>query len=152
MLYSCGDLSRTKAKNMILNKLENGDKIGKTKYINFINHHGLLSVFGNSALDPYADILLKKGYITTTEYKTEFELTPKGKPYISYDFWARLEIATLKDINILGIKGDSNHKSVEFDIIYTLNSLGEDISYSGSLTTNTTLFFSKYDDGWRIDK
>jgi len=153
LLCSCGNLSRSKAKNLILQQL-NSDQSKpiwtreSLIVLDFPTYFGRIET--SSPFKQETEMLVNKGYITMSG-RNVFVLNPRIKPYVTMDTGCNITIGNAKDVNITGISGDGNYREVVYDIIYTLNPLGEDISYSRGLSRQKSIRFRKYDDGWRID-
>jgi hypothetical protein len=95
--------------------------------------------------------LTEQGYITHTQ-DHNINLNKKIQPFTKLGSDIEIEVATFNDVKITGISGNDNYKHVEFQIFYTLNELGKDISYpSNYLIETSRMDFQKYDDGWRTN-
>jgi len=155
LFCSCGNLSRSNAKNLILKQLHSDQSkpIWNRESVLFLDFD-VNSFTGKIRLGSQqkreVELLLKEGYITLVN-NTNFDLNSKVKPFITFNNGCYIIFATMKDVNITGITGDDKYKEVQYEIIYTLNSLGEDISYSRGLTRQKSIRFRKFDDGWRIE-
>jgi len=153
ILCSCGNLSRSKAKNLILQQL-NSDQSKpiwtreSLIVLDFPRHFGRIET--SFPFKQETEMLVNKGYITMTG-RNVFVLNPKIKPYVTMDTGCNITIGNARDVIITGITGDSKYKEVQYQIVYILNPLGEDISYSRGLTRQKSIRLRKYDDGWRID-
>ena len=153
LFCSCGNLSRSKAKNLILKQL-NSDQSkpiwnrDSEIVLDFPTYFGRIET--SFPFKQETNMLVKKGYITLYG-SNNFSLNPKIRPYVTINRGCYISIGTAKDINITGISGEDNYREVVYDIIFTLNPLGEDISYSRGLTRQKSIRFRKFDDGWRID-
>jgi hypothetical protein len=155
----CSGLSRGNAKDIILNSLQN-EKI--TLHLNNFGPNRTLSpyLYGNTANDNdlYLNKLISKGYLEQQTRINNFDrqslpmIVPLSKitPFSYYDYGCLyIIVAKIKDVTITGITGSEDNKIVEFNEFFGLNTLGEDISYSGSLMVHSSRTLQKYDDGWR---
>ncbi|MGB4577445.1 MAG: hypothetical protein WBI06_11160 [Paludibacter sp.] len=150
---SCSDdLSRRKAKDIILNQKNAG---WYTINLSPIYNAGLNSYtfwFNKN----YEQKLLENGFIkfemnyfgldyySLTDKILQYKITGQSENKI----WFKL--ADLYDINITGITGNDTYKHVEFNISYTPTDLGKYVLYTSELTKTGSLTFEKYDDGWRL--
>jgi hypothetical protein len=157
----CSDLSRGKAKDIILDKKDaNWYLITMSASLNSglggydISCNEISSENNNS----FKQKLVDAGYL---DYKLSyfglkyFDLTNKILPFkISEQFQGGLyyfKLAEIEDVNITGISGSDNYKEVEFTISYKPNDMGKLVLESSSLNKNKALTFKKFDDGWRIN-
>lgn len=153
---SVGDLSRNKAHELI---------------VPIVSHETLLISVETETdhfewevpcreLERYTSIdrLVQKGYISLRDKQYVGKMavfTQKLKPYVldpNRSWGIRIIVGTMSDIKITGISGDDTRKIVDFEILYTLNELGKDISYNQALSKQRSIIFKKYDDGWRIEQ
>lgn len=165
--YSCGDLSRSKAKELLLK-----DKNFKSKiYIGDLSKPACVEEFAfkwNSGRPTYNDdwnnvikLLIQKDYFKLTKLSRsmcgdwgEVEcIIPANKtlPYLYEDSGNEgfLCLAEKSDIIVTGITGTNDRKTVKFDIIYSLNAIGREVNYPKELIVHDSEVFIKYDDGWR---
>jgi hypothetical protein len=151
LFSSCNNLSRGKAKKIVLSKIE---KDGL--YINLAHQrNGRISKSRNYASEQSLNKLIDKGYVTLDNDNEHITLANKVRPYTKtkgidpYHQITYIYVANFKDINITGIKGNDNHKRVEYQEIFELNALGKEINWHGGLFRNQHIDLQKYDDGWR---
>lgn len=155
----CSDLSRGKAKDLILERMNNAapenykkDERNLTITLKVDPSCGLLR---KDEDEPHyleaVDMLAKRGYITNNN--NNITLHDIIRPYIktrkSLLQYIDIKIGELDEINITGISGSDTYKTVNYIKIYSLNNLGKEISYSGTLSITGRTIFEKYDDGWR---
>ena len=157
-LVGCGNLSRSKAKSLVFEKL-NADKHRK----DLVESYHVSTFDGNIRIENDEELAIAKmlessGYVTVVKGPERYsyshiELQPKIQPFVyidgglTQDVW--IKMATLQDVTITGINGEGNYRSVEFIRNYTLTEVGRAISYSKELNVKDEMSFSKYDDGWR---
>ena len=152
ILSGCGNLTRNKAKTIIIEKMKS-DKYCKSIVLTYD-----ISPFNGKIEGGYdleTDKLLEKsGYITIDSNNYNITLLPKIQPFVYIDsgitsaVW--ISVATLSNVEITGISGEDNYRRVEYIRYYSLNEVGRAISYSKDLTFEGSISFTKYDDGWRI--
>ncbi len=155
----CSDLSRGKAKDLILDKKDaKWNSLTLTASLN----NGLggydIRCSEMSSKDNFQQQLIEAGFI---KFKTNYfginyyDLTTNILPFkISEQFdggFFTFKLADIDDVNITGITGNDVYKNVEFTISYKPNEIGKLVLDPSSLTKQLTLAFKKYDDGWRID-
>jgi len=151
LFFSCNNLSRGKAKKVILSKIKKDDlaiKFDIGYYTGRIEKKQKTTRKGN------LNELIEKGYVTLDEDNKHISLTNKISPFTSRinmtgGATLKISVAKFKDIKVTGIRGGDNNASVEYQKIYELNSLGKEINYNENLVFNESMSLHKYDDGWR---
>lgn len=157
---SCsGDLSRSKASNIILKDIKASEK---TIEIILQRQHDLGYHLGSRFSWNQKSVeqqLMNHEFIRFRQWYAGlryFDYTDKIIRHVINErsdppnfYW--IKIAELKDVEITGILGEKNHRRVECVLIYEPNEIGKIILDDSSLREKKTLKFSKYDDGWRLN-
>ena len=151
LFSSCGNnLSRGKAKKIVLSKV-NRDDLKITFYVSTFN--GRIKKEQKHTRKGNLNELIEKGYVTLDNDNQHITLTDKVMPYTQIinrmGQEVHISVANFKDIKITGMKGNDNHKRVEYQELYELNALGKEINWHGDLVWNQHTDLQKYDDGWR---
>jgi len=146
---SCSDLSRGKAKDILL---------GDNRF-NKPNSLPLEQKFGGYGFGLYSDRNMEQKLMSNDFIRLKLEyfglayydLTPKCRPYIYNENGIEyLKLADVDDIDITGISGNDSYKTVEFTIIYKPNEVGKIALRPDQLNVHRSASFTKYDDGWRM--
>lgn len=150
LFSSCNNLSRGKAKKIVLSKIKKED-IQITFYVSTFN--GRIQKEQKFTRKGNLNELIDMGYVTLDNDNLHITLTEKVKPYTQIinrmGQEVHISVANFKDIKITGIQGNDNHKRVEYEEIYELNALGKEINYNDKIVFNSSINLQKYDDGWR---
>ncbi|MBS4060988.1 MAG: hypothetical protein KG029_11370 [Bacteroidetes bacterium] len=150
LFSSCNNLSREKAKKIVLSKIKKDDRV--IIFHVSMSRGRIEKVTINTGRENLTK-LIEKGYVTLDNDNYHITLTDKVKPYTQIinrmGQEVHISVANFKDINITGIQGNDNYKKVEYEVIYELNALGKEINYAENIIWNDDMDLQKYDDGWR---
>jgi len=163
LFSSCNNLSRGKAKKLVLSKIDKDDLV-----IQFNVEYTTGRIIKEPRFGQGVNLnnLINKGYLKLDEDNRHVILTDKVLPFskkinnMGREIW--ISVANFKDVNITGIQGSDKLKKVEYEKIYKLNALGQEINFNanssyskryknsdGDIVYNGSKQFEKYDDGWR---
>ena len=165
LLSSCNDLSRSRAKKLVLSNTKSKDLV-----IQFNVEYTTGRIIKEPRFGEVVNLnnLINKGYLKLDEDNRHVILTDKVVPFTKHEgnstmgreIW--ISVANFKDVIITGIKGNDKYKKVEYKKIYKLNALGQEINFNesssysnrykdnnGDIIYDSEMRFEKYDDGWR---
>lgn len=154
LITGCTGLSRGKTKQIIERSL-------KPEYINLsiqfhvdANTGTIQDGWDIWTFKEAESALLKKGYITVSN--GNIQLTSKIMPFtITGRSGAGMgyftTIATFDHVVVTGITGSDDYRTVEYNLVYKRNALGNDIMFPRRLIFSQKMQLRKYDDGWRKD-
>ena len=162
LFYGCsGDLSRSKAKKIILQYLNESIE-NQTAYISYhySGYWGETNVIDNrqfmyGELNNLLDAFRAKGLINGDNQ--HIEVDTKLQQYIlgsgTLGDPNKIPVATVNDVEITGITGSNQdtYRRVEYTIIYEWNEIGKMAELNENIKVKKVINFKKYDDGWRID-
>jgi lipopolysaccharide export LptBFGC system permease protein LptF len=162
-----GNLTRSEAKDILLKNVYYGKYIKITfpgivtacQGRNFLSFDTIIP--GKDKEGVIIEILQKKGYITHNK-SLEIEPTDKVIPFLEAGRHFSITTDSIIDLTIIGITDEGSYSTVDYDITFTMNSLGKEI-YNYLNTSDKAQYFPSrdntihfnekfklYDDGWRI--
>lgn len=150
LFSSCNNLSRGKAKKIVLSKIKKDD-LHISFY--FSSFYGGIQKEQSFTSKGNLNELIERGYVTLDDDNRHITLTDKVMPFTTVERnsygYVHISVASFKDIKITGIKGNDNLKRVEYQKIYELNALGKEINYNDKIVIKNHTDLQKYDDVWR---